>query len=191
MILCTITKKSTHPLSILQQVPKSVSKSISEISTNKRIFNQSISYYEHALKKSGYNVSLEHSPTQNQDENNQQRKRKIIWFNPPYSFNVKTYVRKLFLKLLDRHFLRAHKFHKIFNRNTVKISYCCMKNMGSIISPHIKQVLQPRNKNYGCNCRKKENCPLDKKCLTSNIVYEAQISNKKANDEDKEVSRCR
>ena len=190
MILCTITKKSTHPLSILQQVPKSVSKSISEISTNKRIFNKSISYYEHALKKSGYNVSLEYSPTQNQDENNQQRKRKIIWFNPPYSFNVKTNVRKLFLKLLDRHFLRAHKFHKIFNRNIVKISYCCMKNMGSIISPHIKQVLQPRNKKYGCNCRKKENCPLDKKCLTSNIIYEAQISNN-ANDEDKEVSRCR
>ena len=190
MIFCTITKKSTHPPSILQQVPKSVSQRISEISTNKRIFNQSISYYEHALKKSGYKVSLKHSPTQIQDENNQQRKRKIIWFNPPYSLNVKTYVRKLFLKLLDRHFLRAHKFHNIFNRNTVKISYCCMKNMGSIISSHNKQVLKPRNKNYGCNCRKKENCPLDKKCLTSNIDYEAQISNN-ANDEDKEVSWCR
>ena len=49
--------------------------------------------------------------------------------------------------------------------------------MGSKISSHNKQVLQPRNKNYGCNCRKTENCPLDNKCLTPNIIYEAQIAN--------------
>ena len=80
-------------------------------------------------------------------------------------------------------FSRVYKFHKIFNPNRLKTSYCCMKNMGSIISSHNKQVLQPRNQNYGCNCRKKENCPLDNKCLTPNIIYEAQISN--TNDEHK------
>ena len=37
---------------------------------------------------------------------------------------------------------------------------------------------------YGCNCRKKENCPLDNKCLTPNIIYEAQITNN-TNDERK------
>ena len=43
-----------------------------------------------------------------------------------------------------------------------------MKNMGSIRSSHSKQVLQPRKQNYGCNCKKKENCLLDKKYLISN-----------------------
>ena len=182
-----INIKSNHPPSILQQLPKSISKRISEISSNQHIFNQSIPYYENGLRKSGYNVSLKYTPTQNEDENNQQReqrKRKIIWFNPPYSLKVKTNVGKLFLKLLDRHFPRPHKFYKLFNRNTVKISYCSVKNMGSIISSHKKQVLQLRNKIYGCNCRKKKTIPLDNKCLTPNIIYEAKISNN-TNDEHK------
>ena len=70
---------------------------------------------------------------------------------------------------------RSPKSHKTFNRNTVKISYCYVKNIGSIISSHNKQVLQPRNKNYGRNWRKKESCALDNKCLTPSIIYEAQI----------------
>ena len=28
-----------------------------------------------------------------------------------------------------------------------------------------------------CNCRKKNNCSLDGKCVTPNIIYEAQILN--------------
>ena len=47
-----INKKSNHPPLILQQFLKSISKRISEISSNKRIFNQSIPYYKNALKKS-------------------------------------------------------------------------------------------------------------------------------------------
>ena len=80
----------------------------------------------------------------------------MICFNSPYSVNAKTNVGNLFLKPLDRHLARAHKFRKVFNRNTVKISYCCMKNMGSIISSHNKQVLQTHNENYGCNCNRKD-----------------------------------
>ena len=139
------------------------------------------------MRKSRYNVSLKYTPTQNQDENNQQReqrKRKIIRFNPPYSLSVRTNVGKLFLKLLDCHFPRAHKFYKIFNCNSVKISYCCTKNIGCIIFSYNKQVLQPRNENYGCNCRKKENCLLDNKYLTPNTIYKAEICNN-TNDEHK------
>ena len=59
-----------------------------------------------------------------------------------------------------------------------------MKNMGFMISSHNQQVLQPRNENYRCNCRKKESCPIDNKWLTSNIIYEAQITDN-TNDEHK------
>ena len=36
---------------------------------------------------------------------------------------------RIFLHLLDKHFVRNHKYHKIFNRNNVKISYCCIDNI--------------------------------------------------------------
>ena len=32
----------------------------------------------------------------------------------------------------------GHILHKIFNKNTVKISYSCMKNINSVISSHNK-----------------------------------------------------
>ena len=59
----------------------------------------------------------------------------------------------------------------------------CMKNMGSISSAHNKQVLQPRDENYRCNCRKrkKESCLLDNKCFTPNI-YELQTPSNTNNE---------
>ena len=59
----------------------------------------------------------------------QNRKMNIIWFNPPYSANVVTKVGKRFPSLLEKHFPPHNKFHKIFNRNIVKISYRCMLNI--------------------------------------------------------------
>ncbi len=41
------------------------------------------------------------------------------------------------LYVIDKHFPPNHKLHKIFNRNTVKISYSCMNNVKSIISTHM------------------------------------------------------
>ena len=117
----------------------------------------------------------------NTSSSNKQRKRKIIWFNPPFSKNVSTNVGKYFLKLLDKHFPKRHPYQKIFNRNTVKVSYSCMPNIKSIVSGHNKSILNeyPEN-NKTCNCMNKELCPLDNKCLTDNIVYEATITSNQA-----------
>ena len=52
----------------------------------------------------------------------EKRKRKIIWFNPVFSMNVKTNVGKTFLKLLQRYFPKRYPMHKIFNGNTGKIN---------------------------------------------------------------------
>ena len=52
-----------------------------------------------------------------------------------------------------------------------------MKNMGSIISSHKKQILQASQEKFECNCRNRTDCPLDNKCLTPNTVYEGQITN--------------
>ena len=55
------------------------------------------------------------------------RKRKIIWYNRRYNDNVKTNVGKEFFKIIDQCFPPSNKLHKVFNRNTVKLSYGCMQ----------------------------------------------------------------
>ena len=59
------------------------------------------------------------------------RQRHVIWFNPPYSKNVKTNIARDFLRLLDKHFPPSHTLNNIFNRHTVRISYSCTDNMKS------------------------------------------------------------
>ena len=53
-----------------------------------------------------------------------------------------------------------------------------MGNISSIILSHNKSILNPvLNTKYGCNCRSKESCPLQNKCLTPKIVYRADVKN--------------
>ena len=40
---------------------------------------------------------------------------------------------------------------------------------------HNKRLLRPRNTEYGCNCRTRENSPLQNQCLTPNLIYRADV----------------
>ena len=54
-------------------------------------------------------------------------------------------------------FPKKHKFYKIFNKNTVKVSYSCMENVENIIKKHNRAILnrKPTISEDGCNCREK------------------------------------
>ena len=170
---------SNHPKCIKNTISKSVQDRLSNISCNENVFNKHKNIYENSLHNSGFNENLVYDNTEAREENNtrKQRKRKIIWFNHPFSTTVKTKIGKIFLEILDKHFPRSSEFHKIFNRNTVKISYSCTKNMASTISAHNRKILKPIDENVGCNCRSNRICPLDGKCLTPNTVCLAEITN--------------
>ena len=104
-----------------------------------------------------------------------------MWFNPPYSKNVKTNIGRKFLTLIDKHFPSNHALHKIFNRNTVKISYSCMPNMKAVINNHNTQIIaqkptRPSADVQGCNCKIMDQCPLSGQCLTPCIVYQAEVT---------------
>ena len=43
---------------------------------------------------------------------------------------------------VDTHFPIGNKVHKIFNRNTVKVSYSCMSNVKSIITSHNTRIIR-------------------------------------------------
>ena len=113
---------------------------------------------------------------------NKQRKRSrnITWFNPPFSENVATRVGGKFLEIIDRCVPPTHILHKIINRNTVKVSYRCMPNMGKVLSRHnvkvTKQLDQPKPP-PGCNCRGGiGTCPLGGECLVTELVYQATVT---------------
>ena len=92
--------------------------------------------------------------------------------NPPFSKNVS----------------KDHSLFKIFNRNTIKISYSCMNNTKQVIDNHNKRILYLSHSSYTkgnkdgtrtnktCNCQQKNNCPLNGNCLQSSVVYQATVT---------------
>ena len=142
------------------------------------MFKQSVAICEKALKDSGFNEKLfyiKENTTSNDQDEKKKRKRKILWFDPRYSSTVKTNVGKLFLELLRQHFPKGHKLHKVFNKNTINVSYSCLKNMGSVLSRHNKKIRSRTEDQYGCNCRNKDECPVDNTCLAPRIIYQADV----------------
>ena len=94
---------------------------------------------------------------------------------------MKTNNGKLFLRLTSKHFPPTHKYRKVFNRNTIKISYSCIPIIKYKISTHNKNIL---NKPVNQNTRKynfinKNTSPLNGNCLLENILYIATIKSDK------------
>ena len=122
------------------------------------------------------------APVENARRN---RNRKVIWFSLPYSLNVKTNISKAFLNLVRKHSSRSHKYNKIFNLNIIKISYSSMPNINNLIKQHNPKILNKDQDKIqrSCNCRIKESCPLNGKCLHQCMVYKIEVT---TNTTDKE-----
>ena len=172
-----INTPSNKPQKVIKQLPTSVSEQLSNNSSNKEISNASRYEYETTLKNSCYQQT---ELIFNKKEHRKQewnRNRNIIWFNPPFSWNITTNAAKRFLNLLDIHFPKSNEHHNIFNRNTVKVSYCCIKNLLIIIKTHSKKVpnekITPRDH---CNLKNKNDCPPDGNCQTSDVIYKCITS---------------
>ena len=79
--------------------------------------------YQEALNKSGHKYKLEYSPAQELPASRKNRRKPETWFNPPFSLNVKSRVGQEFLVLVDTSFPPSNPLHKLFTRQTLKISY--------------------------------------------------------------------
>ena len=165
-----------------------VEKRLSSLSKSKEIFENEKRPYEEALKQSGYDLKLSYQPTAS-TKKKRNRQRKIIWFNPPFSESVSTNIGRDFIKIVEKNFPQNHRYHKIFNKNTVKVSYSCMKNMEQIIKSHNTAILNPKKSpeagEESCNCRDKKTCPLNGKCLSSSLTYEGTLCDTLANTDEK------
>ena len=96
------------PPSIIKEIPQSIEKRLSILSSSKDIFLESSIYYEKCLRSSGCKTKLQYQPKKENNQNKREKKRNIIWFNPPYSKSVKTNIGRIFIKLISKHFLPNH-----------------------------------------------------------------------------------
>ena len=83
-----INKHSNHPPSILRQLPTSINKRISTLSSDKQTFEDAAPAYQNALGHSNFSHKLEYTPHETQRPR-RNRQRNVIWFNPPFSKNIK------------------------------------------------------------------------------------------------------
>ena len=93
--------------------------------------------------------------------------------------SIQANIGREFLNLVDKHFPKNHRYNKVFNKNNRKVSYSCTDNLQTIINKHNRKILEtsktPSTEN-NCNCRKKDDCPLKNNCLTSSVVYNANVT---------------
>ena len=202
-----IHRESNHPPSIIHNLPKGIGIRLSTNSSSNEIFQEAAKPYNDALKQNGYKQLLMCSKNENvQDKrekttrksaqenmslpkniqneeikeiNKDKRRRKITWFNPPYSKNVATNIGKKLFSLLSMCFPPENKLYKIINKNTIKLSYSCMNSIHQIITSHNKTVLsnekseaeQTRYANAGI-----KHHALSKANASKKVLYTKQLS---------------
>ena len=177
-----IHRLSNHPPKILENLPAAIGKRLSDISHDRQVFNEAVPLYEEALSASDFQSKLQFTDSKRKAKK-RQHQRSVIWFNPPYSRSVATNIGRKFLYLINKHFPKKSRLNKIFNRNTIKLSYSCMPSMANVIASHNRKLLRPKTVDPRCNCRVKEECPMRGCCQVKSIVYKATVT---SNDEVKE-----
>ena len=181
-----VHRESNHPPITTKNIPAGINKRLSSLSSDKASFDKAAHPYQKALDDGGYQYTLRYEPTTTAKRKNRQRNN-ILWYNPPFSKNVSNNIGHKFLSLIDKHFPKDHSLCKIFNRNSIKISYSCTNNTKQIIDNRNKRILHssysPYTKdnkdsstNKTCNCRRKNNCPLNGNCLRPSVVYQATVT---------------
>jgi len=82
-----MNSKPNHPYHITKNLPITINKRLSKISSNENVFKNE---YQDALRNSGYNTKL------NFEKNNEQKKRtknnrnrNVPWYNPPFNMALK------------------------------------------------------------------------------------------------------
>ena len=109
------------------------------LSSNEEVFEQETAVYNEGLKAAGYQQMIKYIPPDPQqgDRSGRNRKRNVIWFNPPFHEDVSTHIGENFIKLVSKHFKKGMEMGELFNSSNVKKSYGCTSNMKSIIAANI------------------------------------------------------
>ena len=142
--LAYVDSRSNHPPSIIRNLPKGINRMLSDTNSNQALFEASAPPYQAALKAAGYSHKLTFQPRSDMEEEQgrrKNRKRRITWFNPPFSQNCTTNIPKVFMAIIAECFPPGHILRSSFNSNTVKVSYRTMTNMAQVLAKHNAKVI--------------------------------------------------
>ena len=87
-----------------------VNNRINGLSKNKEVFDKSKPLYNQILRDSGFKQSLNFELKTKVAPRKRHRKRKIIYYNPPFDIAVKQNLGKLFFDLINKYFPAEHLF---------------------------------------------------------------------------------
>ena len=171
-----VSAGSNHPPSIKKQIPIMVQNRLSSLSSNEEIFENEAPMYRQALQEAGYKGDIKFTNTPPSVNTQRKRKRNIIWFCPPWSDIIATNIGGRFLKILRKWFPKENILNKLFNKNTVKISYACLPNINSFITARNMKLQNNSSSASICNCRGGVIvCPVNGRCTETDVVYKVDI----------------
>ena len=169
------------PPIIIKNLPASISRRLTDISSDETAFGDAKPMYHKAPAESGFcemTEFLEDRKGSSEKRKRKNRRRNSSWFNPPYSQNVSTNIGRRFRTLISKHFPRNLKLSKIFNINTLNLLSYYAQYMAAVISQHNSSILRGGRtigENYAggrpCNCCVKD-CPRNGTCQ---VWYKATI----------------
>ena len=179
-----VHRLSNHPRYIKHQIPISINKRLNNLSKSIKEFDLVRKNYQDALYQSKYEFKLSYQDdVQGSAKTKRKRRRKVIYFQPPFSLSVITPIGRKFLGLVKKHFTAKHPLYKFLNPKCIKLSYCCLSNVKNEITSFNKKVRENSDDNSNepilCNCRgrvKDPNvCPLNGECKKKQLVYRADV----------------
>ena len=118
-----INTSSNHPPQIIKHLTQTISEKLFKNSSSAEVFEESELDYEEALKKCGCKARLQYIEP-NLQQNNQKKNTENHLVQPNFQFQCKSKIEKNVF---------AINGHKIFNGNSVKVSYSCTQNISQII----------------------------------------------------------
>ena len=155
-----VHKLSNHPPAVIRNLPRNINDRLCRLSANKELFKSAIPPYQEALSRAGYDHKLTfyqvNRTNRSSGRRNRTRARNCVYFNPPFSLNVKTNILARFLKII-RNFPKNNPLAPIINTNLVKCSYRTMPNMAKQVSRKNGRILNNRVAPPPpvCNCQKR------------------------------------
>jgi len=176
-----VHKMSNHPPAVIKNIPKNINDRLCKLSSNEEIFNRAAQPYQEALVRANYDHKLtyyQNNNNNNSRKKNRTRTRNCIYFNPPYSKNVKTNIIAEFLKIV-RNFPKHNILAPMMNTNKIKASYKTVPNMARQVSRKngriLKQHAAPPPPSCNCQRSRKPDCPVPGNCTAKDVCYRCQV----------------
>jgi len=115
-----------------EKMPMLINLRISWLTCNNKEFDKSKEICDKVSQKGFHSCKQQFNP--NYQKIVQTRKsQKTFDFPPPCSGNMKNDIGKIFLRFVKKHLLPSNRYRKLFYKNNLKLSNCCMGNISTAI----------------------------------------------------------